>query len=92
MYPWVVYKWRISPFEWMEDKQVEKRKSAVTQCVTKQVYIGTALTSPLFLADGGKLIRKLNPRPPTSTNTSKPLCNMRKHEFMIANTFLHYTF
>ena len=50
------------------------------------------LTSPLFLADGGKLIRKLNPRPPTSTSASKPLCNMRKHGFMIANTFfaLHF--
>ena len=46
MYPWVVYKWRISPFEWMEDKQVEKRKSAVTQCVTKEVYVGTAYAIP----------------------------------------------
>ena len=26
MYPWSVCKWRISPFEWMEDKQVEKPK------------------------------------------------------------------
>ena len=38
------------------------------------------------------LIQKQNPRPPTSTSTSKPLCNMRKHGFMIANTFfaLHF--
>ena len=68
MYPWSECNWRISPFEWMEDKKVENMKYVAqtrSRCAAATTIIGL---SSLNLVEYVMSVRQEDFQPLMSTH------------------------